>query len=364
METRWRKPTLFGDKVTLRPIEAADAEAMWEAVNDPEGNDLTATTATFTREQVADWCASRADQDHRLDLAIVENATGEYAGEVVLNEFDPATESANFRIALRGPAWYGRGLGSEATRLLVEHGLQRVGLSRITLGVLARNQRARRAYRKAGFHEAGRWIEGGEEWVEMAVRRVRLAPDYPLRTERLLLRPMDATTDVDAVHAYRSRPDVCRFVPFEPGSRDQVAERLAGPTFSRTVIDAEDQALCLAVVRRDTGELVGDVVLFWHSEQDRHAEIGYVLHPDHAGHGFATEAAAALLGLAFDGLGAHRVSARLDARNPSSAAVATRLGMRLEATYVDGEWFKGEWSTLRVFAILEREWRAGAVTPG
>ena len=58
----WRKPTITGERVLLRPITAEDAEAMWEAVQDPEGRDLTATTATFTREQVAAWAASRADQ--------------------------------------------------------------------------------------------------------------------------------------------------------------------------------------------------------------------------------------------------------------------------------------------------------------
>jgi RimJ/RimL family protein N-acetyltransferase len=67
-----------------------------------------------------------------------------------------------------------------------------------------------------------------------------------------------------------------------------------------------------------------------------------------------------VLGLAFDQLGAHRVTAHVDARNGASAAVARRLGMRLEATHVDAEWFKGEWSTTQVFAMLDREWRSRA----
>ena len=148
---RWSKPTLSGDLVTLRPMVAGDADAMWEATNDPEGNDLTHTTATFVYDDIVTWCATRADQDERLDLAIVENATGEVAGEAVLNEYDAEHDSANFRIGLRGPAWYGRGLGSEATRLIVGHGLDTIGLARITLTVLARNPRAQRAYEKAGF---------------------------------------------------------------------------------------------------------------------------------------------------------------------------------------------------------------------
>jgi RimJ/RimL family protein N-acetyltransferase len=166
---RWRKPTLVGERVTLRPVTVDDADAMWEMVNDPEGKELTDTTATFTFEQIRDWCASRADADERLDLTIVENATGDYAGEAVLNQYDADHDSANFRIALRGPAWYGRGLGTEATRLLVGHGLDMTGLRAITLTVLAVNPRAVRAYEKAGFRRTGETIEDGKAWVEMEI---------------------------------------------------------------------------------------------------------------------------------------------------------------------------------------------------
>lgn len=170
---RWRNPTLEGELVTLRPLTVADAPAMWEMVQDPEGNDLTATDASFTYDEIVEWCASRADQDERLDLAVVERATGEFAGEAVLNEYDRAADEANFRIALRGPGWYGRGLGTEATRLIVRHGLGPVGLRRITLTVLARNPRARHVYERVGFEVTHTEEEGeegdGETWVHMAI---------------------------------------------------------------------------------------------------------------------------------------------------------------------------------------------------
>jgi RimJ/RimL family protein N-acetyltransferase len=184
-----------------------------------------------------------------------------------------------------------------------------------------------------------------------------LAPDYPIRTERLLLRPLDAATDVDAVHAYQSRADVCRYIPYSPRSRDEVAERLADPQRTRSVLDEAGQAIALAVVRRDTGELVGDVILMWHSAEHRSGEIGYVLNPAHQGNGFVTEACRALLVLAFDGLDLHRVVGRIDARNEASAAVLRRLGMRQEAVLVENEWFKGEWTTEVDFAVLAAEWR-------
>ncbi len=59
---RWAKPTLAGRLVTLRPMTADDSAMLWELANDPEGNDLTATTAEFTREQVAAWRARPGDR--------------------------------------------------------------------------------------------------------------------------------------------------------------------------------------------------------------------------------------------------------------------------------------------------------------
>lgn len=185
-----------------------------------------------------------------------------------------------------------------------------------------------------------------------------LSPDYPIRTERLLLRPFDPATDVDAVYAYHSRPDVCRYVPFEPRTREQTAERIVHPQWARATLDGEDQALNLAVVLADTGQLVGDVMLFWRSIEHRSGELGYAFNPDFHGHGYATEASAAILDLAFDGLRLHRVAARVDERNPASAAVLRRLGMRQEGVLVENEWFKGEWSTEVDYAILDREWAA------
>jgi RimJ/RimL family protein N-acetyltransferase len=183
---------------------------------------------------------------------------------------------------------------------------------------------------------------------------VKLAPEYPVRSPRLSLRPLSAA-DTTALLAYRSRADVCRFVPFTPMDTAIIAERL-GTAWARTSLNDEGQNLTLGVEVTDTGELVGDVVLMWHSREHRGGEIGYVLHPEFSGHGYATEAVRRLLGLAFDDLGLHRVIARVDARNDASARLARRLGMRQEAYLVRNEWFKGEWTDELDFALLEEEW--------
>jgi RimJ/RimL family protein N-acetyltransferase len=185
---------------------------------------------------------------------------------------------------------------------------------------------------------------------------VQLCPTYPVVTPRLALRPL-TSADAPRLLAYRSRPDVCRYVPFEPMDTATIAERLAG-MWSRTVLSAPGEALTLGVTLRATGELIGDVVLFWHSLEHRGGEVGYLFDPEFGGRGYATEAVAGLLDLAFDELGLHRVVACVDARNHPSARLALRLGMRQEALLLRNEWFKGEWTDELDFAILADEWAA------
>src|SRR4051812_33581255 len=121
------------------------------------------------------------------------------------------------------------------------------------------------------------------------------SPDYPIRTERLLLRPLHEA-DVDAVHAYQSRADAVRFVPYRPRTRAEVLERVTPPR-NCSVIEHEGDALLLAVELRDAGSVIGDVMLAYRSAEHRRGEIGYIFHPDHAGRGYATEAARELLRL-------------------------------------------------------------------
>ena len=179
---------------------------------------------------------------------------------------------------------------------------------------------------------------------------------YPLVSRRLAIRPI-GLDDVPAVVAYRSIPDVCRFVPFDPMDAETVRARVLGQ-WSRTRLEAEGDALILGIALRTTGQLIGDVMLAWRSEMHQNGELGYVLHPAHRGQGYATEAAHRLLHVAFDDLRWHRVEARAVAENRESARVLARLGMRQEGHLVEHEWFKGRWTDDVDFAILDREWAA------
>ncbi|GAB3960344.1 GNAT family protein [Actinoallomurus acanthiterrae] len=183
-----------------------------------------------------------------------------------------------------------------------------------------------------------------------------LKPVYPLRSDRLIIRPF-AESDFDDLYDIQSRPEVTRYLLFDARDRDQVRQSLRERLRS-TTLDDEDDSLALAVVLPDTGKVIGDVVLFWTSREHRQGEIGYIFHPDHGGKGYATEAAQVMLRLGFEELGLHRIVGRLNGRNTASARVLERLGMRREAHLRHARTLKGEWADEVVYAMLEEEWRA------
>ena len=183
-----------------------------------------------------------------------------------------------------------------------------------------------------------------------------LRPTYPLFTERLALRPF-AEADLDAFHTIQSRPDVVRYLYWEPRSRDEAREML-GRRMEQVSIHKEGEGLHVAAELRATGELVGHFSLFFASQEHQQGEVGFVLHPDHHGHGYGVEGALMMLRLGFEELGLHRIIGRCDARNEPSARLMERLGMRREAHLIENEFVKGEWADELDYAMLDREWAA------
>jgi RimJ/RimL family protein N-acetyltransferase len=176
----------------------------------------------------------------------------------------------------------------------------------------------------------------------------------PVRTERLLLRMM-TTDDVDDIHAYQSRGDVCRYLLFEPRDRAVVAEKVAQHAAATTLTGDGDY---WQIAVEHGGRVIGDVFFTIKSVEHSTGEIGWTMHPDFHGHGYMTEAARVGLRIAFETLDLHRVIAVLEPHNAASIALCRRLGMREEAYHVEEMWVKGRWEGTGIYALLAREWAA------
>ncbi|HEY0373675.1 MAG TPA: GNAT family protein [Amnibacterium sp.] len=186
--------------------------------------------------------------------------------------------------------------------------------------------------------------------------RESTTPRLPIRTRRLELRRL-VHEDRDAMLAYRADAETCRYLPFEPQTADDV-DRFLSTRAAWPVLDGPDSSVPLGVALAGGGRLVGDVIVFVRSRPDECLELGWIIAAEHRGHGYAVEAAEALLAFAFDEVQAHRVVARMDPANAASARVAERLGMRREALLIEAERIKGEWVDTLYYVLLEREWRA------
>jgi RimJ/RimL family protein N-acetyltransferase len=168
---------------------------------------------------------------------------------------------------------------------------------------------------------------------------VSFAPDWPLETERLVLRPFEPS-DLAALSEIHGDEANARYLHNEARTREQVAELLERKIAGASMRSEGDWLSAAAVLRR-TGKVVCDGVLLWASEAHQQGDR---LHraPCAPRTRYATEAARPLLAFAFGILGLHRVVGRLEPCNVASARVLEELGMRREAHFVENEWIKGE----------------------
>jgi RimJ/RimL family protein N-acetyltransferase len=181
------KPRLVGDLVELRPVTVGDAPGLVELLHDPEVRRLTGTPGRprpGALQRAEQWYGACASAEDRLDLAIVERVGATYVGEVALSDLDVHNRCCSFRIALVGQRAFGCGYGSEATRLILGHAFNTVGLHRVELEVYATNPRARHVYERAGFvHEGTKRdaLHWDGTWIS-AYQFAILAPDWQLLT--------------------------------------------------------------------------------------------------------------------------------------------------------------------------------------
>ncbi len=151
------KPILTGSILVLRPMRSADAPQMFASLADQDCKRLTGTQNAYTFEEVEAFCKKVEAADDRADYAITLKSDPEsvYIGEVVLNHIDEVNRSASFRIALAAADHFGKGYGTEATRLILAYGFEQLNLHRIELEVYDFNPRAQHVYEKLGFVKEG-----------------------------------------------------------------------------------------------------------------------------------------------------------------------------------------------------------------
>ena len=177
-------------------------------------------------------------------------------------------------------------------------------------------------------------------------------PWFPLRTARLVLREF-RPGDFDDVHAYASQPEVARYMDWGPNTPAETQSFLDRMFEAQGRWPRDD--VNLAIEHAKDRRLIGVIRLGANTPSDQSADLGYSINRDYWGRGVTTEAARALLSIAFGRLGMHRVWAWCDIRNAASYRVMEKLGMRREGAFREERRVKGAWRDTYVYAILDRE---------
>jgi RimJ/RimL family protein N-acetyltransferase len=184
---------------------------------------------------------------------------------------------------------------------------------------------------------------------------------YPVErsSPRLKLREL-MLEDVDALFAVYGNSEATEHLSFEPRNREQVGEIVARSIASAAVAPRTEYGL--AVIKRETDELIGFGRLAMDPHQPRGATMGFALRPDAWGVGYGVETVRLLLGLGFDGVDLHRIWGARSPCNEASAKTMAAAGMVEEGTIREHVYKAGAWRDSVVHAMLDREWRDRSAT--
>ena len=359
--------TLRGDRVILRPMSLDDLPALMAWGSDPEFRRYQwgQGPGRFEEHAARSWVEFMSRPPESA-CWVIEHA-GKGIGFANYRNLRPKGRSAEIGIGIGEPGLWGKHLGREALALLVRHLEVDLGLHRISLHVVATNDRAVWAYKACGFE-----VEGIErdavgiaedaflDDVGMARIAGRVAPDFrpwPVTLAGDVVRLVPLRMEhAAALHAAGDEDPIWAQVQPRPQGVDGYA------AYIRRALDEQIRGnhLPFAVERRADGEIVGTTRYAHIEPADRTVEIGWTFYGKGARRtAVNTESKLLLLGQAFEALGANRVWLQTDKRNQRSQDAMARLGAIREAELRDERILAdGTLRTSVIYAITRPEWPA------
>jgi RimJ/RimL family protein N-acetyltransferase len=176
----------------------------------------------------------------------------------------------------------------------------------------------------------------------------------PIETENLFLR-RPRERDWKDLFDYLSDAELLKYDGMPPAeNEDAVIEWLR--TYPRWNLMERGQYVCLCVVFKPEGKVIGDLDVRLEDDDHLLASFNIRLNRNYHGRGFATEACTAALEFCFRGIGVRRVIAYCDTRNSAGCRLLARIGMRKEGEFLKECLVKGQWITRVLFAMLTEEY--------
>ncbi|MEW6369028.1 MAG: GNAT family protein [Acidobacteriota bacterium] len=148
---------IVGQKVRLRAIEREDIPAFVKWFNDPEVRQFLKMFEPMSKAKEERWFETQLESRDQFIFAIEAAADGRWVhiGNTGLMQIDWKNRTAVFGIVLGEKNLWGRGYGTEATRLTLQYAFHQLNLHRVELDVFDYNPRAVRCYERVGFKHEG-----------------------------------------------------------------------------------------------------------------------------------------------------------------------------------------------------------------
>jgi RimJ/RimL family protein N-acetyltransferase len=150
-----KNPFLVGAAIYLRPLEREDAALLVPWINDPEVTHTLEIHRPMNLRAEEEFVDRVGQSEHDLVLGISIRATDKLIGATGLHQIDFNNRHACFGISIGDKAEWGKGYGTEATRLMVRHAFDTLNLHRVWLRVFEYNERGIRTYERVGFKREG-----------------------------------------------------------------------------------------------------------------------------------------------------------------------------------------------------------------
>ncbi len=150
-----QNPFYLGPRMYFRPLEREDAPRVAGFFNNPEVRRNLLRYRPLTVGQEVAFLERIASSEQDVVLGVMLREGDRLTGLVGLHELDFRDRRASFGIALGEPSEWGKGYGSEATRMMMDYAFGTLNLNRVTLHVFEDNLAGIRAYEKAGFQREG-----------------------------------------------------------------------------------------------------------------------------------------------------------------------------------------------------------------
>lgn len=152
------KPFLESDSLILRPLSLEDLEGPYVSwLNDPEVCKYNSHGVfEYTRTMGKEYIERVSRDEHTLVFAIIAKDANIHIGNISLQKIDTVSNSAEYAILIGDREYWGKGVATEASHLILTHGFTALNLHRIYCGTSGSNIAMQKLAAKLGFIEEGR----------------------------------------------------------------------------------------------------------------------------------------------------------------------------------------------------------------